>query len=288
MRVPEYRLLPGALAVRTPIQQRLRGSPKHDHVSYELDLLPYYLSGSTQALLTLAADQLAFAQKYRARDASTRWILGPDETDVLAYSVDAFLNNARWTQNAMIPYLSHGLHGSLPSGLSLPKSMKDLIPLVRKNASLLGEPISELLLKYWERSGRQLKDYRDLQHFAKRTSEAQIFFPGEHASINLLLPSNPEVKSSSKLRFGKPEVHALQYLLGATEELIRVSAKLMHLLTPPAHSDTRVVEVMFAPRVPLTLGDGSTIAGVRIKDPEVFRAAIAHLAQHLFENEEGN
>jgi hypothetical protein len=202
-------------------------------------------------------------------------ILRPEEADLLGFSVDAYLDNARRAQDAFVPYLQRSLR------LHLKRSLSDVIKQLRKHQDLLPAPIAAHLLEYWDESGGRLRDYRDLQHFTKRTSDARIYFPhsGEPA-FYFQLPNNPECKSPGDLRFGNPDVHAVIYVWNSFESLLRVSAGLMRLLTPPSETGECELELAFVFQSPVT---NQALYGNRILNPLGLEERLRSLAHTLYE-----
>jgi hypothetical protein len=176
---------------------------------FDLELLPYALGGTWHALSEFAGIQRELVERTPPEQLEGLALFGlaADERDRLSYMFDNFLDAARRSQNAVIHYLSRGLK------LSLPASMNDLIKRLRDEQFEFPPGPRKVLLEYWDRFGGRLKDYRDLsQHHALVTSDARLVRSAEgRVGVYLLLPSNPEVKSAGKLKFGDPEVHALPY-----------------------------------------------------------------------------
>lgn len=65
------------------------------------------------------------------------------------------------------------------------------------------EPLRDLVTQYWKKHGAALVDYRDIdQHFdVLQTGCLLTFEKGKIASLTIVLPDNPEVKSKSRYTY---------------------------------------------------------------------------------------
>ncbi len=176
---------------------------------FDLELLPYSMGATWYALSEFARLQrevIAEIGSERPKDA-VFYGLPVAQRDILSFMFDNFLDSARRSQNAVIHYLSRGLK------ISLPGSMNVLVRRLKDETKPFPPGPRSRLLNYWDMFGKRLKDYRDLsQHHALVTSDARLIRSDEgRIGVYLMLPSNPEVKSAGKLKFGDPEVHAFPY-----------------------------------------------------------------------------
>ena len=136
-------------------------------------------------------------------------LLSHNDRDVMAFIVDNFLDSARRTQNVLLNYISNSY-----SLKNFPKSMNDFIKKIEYWEEKIPKNIVQTIHNYWDKSGRQLKDYRDLsQHFAVIASDARAFKDGSgEIHIFFVLPNNPEIKSASKTIYESPYIHVLIYV----------------------------------------------------------------------------
>ena len=210
------------------LRQQLTPSLDDDafrNVHFQLELLPYCLRAASSALETLVSEiQTVVSDSLSSLPPESRDILipKPEVTERLSYQVDYFLDAARRSQNAWIPYLRRRF------GLSLRSSLNDLMKQLKSRDLGLPEEIRRELTAYWESHGKQLKDYRDIvQHHGPVLSEARVFRAADGTPfIWLTLPNNPEVKSYSQLSFENPTVHAFLYIRKQYHELVEFSYRL--------------------------------------------------------------
>src|SRR5437667_3248798 len=102
---------------------------------YDLELLPYTLGLCWYAVTELARmqDELSKAFSDEAFKESTIHGLGDEARDRMTYAIDAFLDAARRSQNAVIHYLRRWL------GKQLPLSMNKLVKAMRAGSIQLPE-----------------------------------------------------------------------------------------------------------------------------------------------------
>src|SRR6266550_2894726 len=177
---------------------------------YDLELLPYTLGLCWYAVTELARTQDELSKGFSEEEFKESDIhgLGNEARDRMTYAIDAFLDAARRSQNAVIYYLRRDL------GMQLPLSMNKLVKGIKARSIQLPEGLQAGILRYWDEHGLRLKQYRDLaQHHALVTSDARLFqgSSGERA-MYFALPNNPEVASPARLRFGTPPVQAFPYV----------------------------------------------------------------------------
>ena len=218
-----YSLIPHLPVLRHQLTRSLDfGGDAFRNAHFQLELLPYCLGAASAALETLISEiQTIVSDNLSSEPPETQATIlpKPEVTARLSYQVDHFLDAARRTQNAWIPYLSRRF------SLSLPISLSALMNRLESRDLGLPEEIRRALTEYWKRHGKRLKDYRDLsQHHALVLSEARVFRAADGTpSIWLTLPHNPEVKSSSQLSFENPTVHASSYVREQYCELMAFS-----------------------------------------------------------------
>jgi len=196
--------------------------------------------------------------------------IGAGGRDQLSYRIDSFLEAARRTQNAVIPYLSKAL------SISLPASLADLVKRIEKEKVLLPENIAKDILGYWTNQGRKLKDYRDLsQHHALVASEVRVFKASVgKPAIYIALPKNPEAKDPNKLDFDDPPVQAYYYLKEQLRWLIRFCHVVTTALTVPPSGPSRSVSASIVFRNSLKMGAGAQLVGHTIFTDEEIRKDI--------------
>jgi hypothetical protein len=209
-----------------------------------LEQLPYCLDNAYYSILQVVRLQQDIAKTLKEdlpSDNLIRRILESSERDPIAFMIDSFLDSARRTQNALIPYLSRGL------SISLPNSMDDLMKNLDKEKVSLPSSIEKQLKSYWHGHGKKLKDYRDLaQHHALVSSEGYIFRASDGAPcIYLALPNNPEEKSIARLKYNDPVIHAFLYALVEFTKLLAISYRITYLLLPSEVNRNQYAETLF-------------------------------------------
>lgn len=202
-------LVPLLQFARTQLLPPMEDKSAFDHVSLQLEQLPYCLGALSYAYLEFVATLHATVIFDIAKTPSPSGIhvLRPEERDRVCFLIDSFLEAGRRSQNALIPYVSKAY------GVSLPSSLHDLERKVRAGKVALPEALASLIIQYWSSHGERLKQYRDLsQHHALVSSDARTFVANAAPCVYLVLPNNPEAKSASKLQFVEPFVHAQAFL----------------------------------------------------------------------------
>jgi hypothetical protein len=178
-------------------------------------------------------------------------LLSTSERNFLGSVIDHFLEAARRIQDALISYIIRGLQ------ISLPLSMSDVVKRLDANKVSLPEEVSMPLLSYWERSGRLLKEYRDLsQHSAITASEPRVLINKEGvAGISFIIANNPETKSSKSLRFTEPEIPAFMFIRTQFYHLVSITDEITRALIDP--EETRAIVYCTGVFSPLVIGEGS-------------------------------
>ncbi|HVF60185.1 MAG TPA: hypothetical protein VNJ70_10285 [Thermoanaerobaculia bacterium] len=178
--------------------------------------------------------------------------------------IDTFLEAARRTQNALVPYISRGL------SIGLKSSLGDVMKDVAQGKVVLHPVLDDLLRGYWGSYGSRLKDYRDLsQHHALVSSDARIYTDENgKPGLYLLLPSNPEAKNPAKLEFGNPSVFAFMYI-----------REQFHKLLSTTYWVTRAL-------FDLIPGESKQFVGHIFRDPVVLGPGVQRVAHRLFAEEE--
>lgn len=249
-----YELLPHLQALRTQLLEPYREDDERFRSAYfDLELLPYSLASCWQAVSETArlyretVDGVDSAELHGVVFQG----LKPETRDQLSFPVDHFFGAARRAQNAVIHYLGRGLR------LSLPSSMNKLVRRLEAGRITIPAAPQRELLKYWKTHGVQLKHYRDLaQHHALVTSDARVMASADgRVGLYLLLPSNPEEKAAGRLRFGDPEIHALDYIKREFKVLVAFMDWLTKGLLAPSGGPRRV-SLLAVPRDPVVLGPG--------------------------------
>jgi hypothetical protein len=247
--------------------------------AFQLEQLPYAL-GSTclsffefihlqNGLVTTVLQQVA--------DRNVIQVLSTDHRNLMSFKIDSFLDAARRTQNALLPYISRAC------SIGLPSSMHDAMKRLAAHKVSLPDRIVKLLSEYWENSGRLLKAYRDLaQHHALVASDARTFFAADGTpSIYLVLPNNPEAKSPPQLKYEEPVVHAFLYLRRAFYELVKICYRVTRDLLGTDERTTGIQQVVF--KAPMRLGGPARQEGHRLPVPEGMRRELSRLLRNLLE-----
>lgn len=231
------------------------GLDDYKNAHFQLELLPYCLGAASTALEILVSEiQTLLSKNLSSTPPGGEFTIlpKPEDTNLLSYQVDHFLDVARRAQNAWISYLRLGLRLQ-HHGEQLPKSLNDVMKGLDTRDYGLPEEIQRKLRKYWEGHGKRLKNYRDLaQHLPTTvTSEVQVIVAADGTpSIWLALPNNPEEKSPARLRFKNPTVHAFSYVREQHYELVAFSYWLCDKLIEETTA-RNIVSFASVPRHPL-------------------------------------
>src|SRR5262245_44460337 len=274
-----HKLLPhlGALQI-----QLLRGLEEDDDrfrsTYYDLELLPYAVGAAWHGLSEFARIERQILLDFPPDRLKGLLFFGstPGQRDLLSYMFDNFLDAARRAQNAVIHYLSRGLQ------ISLPSSMHDLVTGMNARRITIPDQPQQMILRYWEKRGKRLKDYRDLaQHHALVTSDARVVGSEDgRVGIYLLLPSNPEVKKAGRLVFGDPEIHAFPYAKNEFCLLLQFLDWLTKgLVREPPESQSQMALNVF--RDPAKVGSGVSYRAHVPPTSEQLEAEVLGLLQRL-------
>jgi hypothetical protein len=236
---PPLGLLSHLIALRTDLYEQWAAranepvvrlnSPTH----VKLELLPYAVSEMWHAFTSFICATHHMAAKLD-EDIPIHpecFFLSDADRDVLAYSIDAFMNAGRRAQNAVLPYLSSALRQSLPASLSDVFTKQGQTDL-RKYPMLA--PFAPMLESYWQANGQSLRAYRVLmEHRTLVASEACLARSDAGTVVlHMLLPSNPDTRTPTELIYGHPPVHALLYMEQAFIALVRFAESMTRPLLP--------------------------------------------------------
>jgi hypothetical protein len=204
-------------------------SPTH----VKLELLPYAVSEMWHAFTSFigATHRIAATLDEDIPILPECFVLSDADRDVLAYSIDAFMNAGRRAQNAVLPYLSSALRQSLPASLSDVFTKHGQTNLRKYPVLDIFAPILE---SYWQGDGQSLRAYRVLmEHRTLVASEAFLArLDASTVVLQMLLPSNPDAGSPTELIYGHPPVHALLYMEQAFIALVRFAESITRPLLP--------------------------------------------------------
>lgn len=138
-------------------------------------------------------------------------------------NISEILTSIRILQNEIMNAISKQENKS-NNKITLPNSMSDFVKEIKKNVDKynLTNELKEIIKKYWNTSGKLVKDYRDIdQHFGFLFEKALIN-DFKNPKLIILLPDNPNVKSNKKFTFYK-KINALEFIISefyALENLI--------------------------------------------------------------------
>ncbi|WP_064598053.1 hypothetical protein [Pseudomonas sp. DR 5-09] len=137
--------------------------------------------------------------QYTLFDDKYRWpqpeilFRSPSMFDLFA-SYSAYLLSIRLAQNSILNILGKKL------GLSIPQSMNGIAEWKRKNK--IPKRTLDLIILYWEQSGFEIKQYRDLdQHYGLVARDAWIVRSSQGVDLKVYLPDDPAIQSESKFTF---------------------------------------------------------------------------------------
>ncbi len=215
-------LVPHLPNLKIEIQSHYKGS-NYQSTKRDLEQLPYSLEASYHALKNLLTDANRIANDFREwgiKGKKGSIIIPGRPCEELAFMIDNFLEAARRSQNALIPYLSKSFR------ISIKHSMRNLIKDINDKNIQLQKEIEIALVKYWKNHGLRLKHYRDAsQHYCIVSSDVVLKYDGDKAFLHLSLVNNPEkVKQSgpSAIRWEKPFVHAIPFVIKSFFALLEV------------------------------------------------------------------
>lgn len=242
----------------------------------ELEMLPYTLSAARYACIQVLRSQLLMVEGFFREQPDFRgvFVLSSEQQSELSFAVDSFLESARRTQNALIPYLSRAFEVSLPSSLS------DLAASITKGKVSLPPSVADLLMAYWHKHGKRLKDFRDVsQHHSLVSLDARVFLADDgRRCLRLLLPSNPELKTTSKLVYGDPPLHAIPYVRDQFFKLLSICYCLTRLILDLVPGERGQVSTPLL-REPIFLG--VPVQGHRLFSVEETENAISSLLERV-------
>jgi len=240
----------------------------------DLERLPYSLGGMSYAFFEIIRCQAELKSLAPERG---MFVPPPAKTESLSYMLDMFLDHARRTANAIIPYLRqrYSLHES-----AVPKSMSDW-----KETHLDKLPDGDarnLVREYWERHGKKAKAYRDLaQHYTLLVyDDCMLFLSAEGTpALCAALPNNPEEAISTRaMPSYDPPIHAVPYM----RELLYESARFVHRLSVRLLDPSKPLNVAsLGPNIRGWMGpsrQGVRVASVGMIDAEL-RKLTAELAK---------
>lgn len=173
----------------------------------QLERLPYCMGGAYRAVMEvrqLLAAAVSAHQEEFARSKANQMILGQGETLFIRNAVDSYLDVSCRAQDAVLAYVSTTFYRSLRQSLS--RYVKAL-----KNGKVFSHPeIEAALSEYWSKTGRRLRQYRDLaQHHAVVASEGTLVMRSDGLiEVALLLPTDPSVKAPKDWTYRSPAVPA--------------------------------------------------------------------------------
>jgi hypothetical protein len=141
--------------------------------------------------------------------------------------------------------------------------------------------IGQLVLDYWDKHGKKLKDYRDLaQHHALVASDVRIFLaPSGQSLLYMTLPNNPMAKSATALSYSNPAVHATIYLETEFVALIRFAHELVRRMVDPRGPHKSGPRFRF--KGPLAVGPGALREGTTVPTPVEIEARFTRLLREL-------
>jgi hypothetical protein len=274
-----HRLLPHLNVLQRQFLRGLDDDEERFRSTYfDLELLPYALGAAWHALSEFVRIQREILADFPPERLKGLAFVGlaPQRRDLLSHPFDNFIDATRRAQNAVIHYLSRGLRKSMPA------SMHKLVHAMQKEKITLPQLPQREILKYWEKHGQRLKEYRDLaQHHALVTSDARVVGSDDgRVGLYLLLPSNPEVKSAGKLSFGHPEVHASPYAKHEFKVLVAFLDWLTKgLITDPPELRSQIALNVF--REPARLGPGVSYRAHVPPSAEKLEAEIREILDQL-------
>jgi hypothetical protein len=201
------------------------------HVTAGLELLPYCLGAASLAMFDLARNQITIvAAKAASENPGTTSELAEAQRNLLAYRLDCFLDAARRSQNAIIPYLRRA-----GPQLNLPKSLADIVKSLTNGTLALPEPFRSDTLDYWKKYGATLKSYRDLgQHYIIVGSSPKVVVPRSgKPALHFCLPNNPNARPINKLQYDNPQVHVQQFVIDQFASLLAYCYTVLEHLVDP-------------------------------------------------------
>lgn len=126
----------------------------------------------------------------------------PTLSDLMS-RIPPILSSIRIMQNFTLKLLNSRFN------ISLPKSMSSLIK--RGNKFNLPNNIYNLIEKYWNVSGKSVKDYRDFEHHYLTLIRNIHFRFSPKLHLFIPFPDNPEVKSFKKFTYHR-EINGIKYV----------------------------------------------------------------------------
>lgn len=218
-------LTPSIFDVDTPTPDHMG---RDQAVRFELEQLPYNLGATHHALLRLEQELRALTSAIPEIGSSARctYFVGDERRLPIAWTVDTFLDAGRRTQNSLTRYIARAFRTSVPASLST------LVGDTAKYARKVPADVLDLISRYWDGAGNELKAYRDLaQHYTIVSSDIYVTQqPAGGLGIQLLLPSSTDERALQRISYGPPYVQAGVWCRAAFMSLFEVAYSLQYLL----------------------------------------------------------
>lgn len=164
----------------------------HLNVAHSLSSIVYALERMYLLRKECVDQYMLFENDYKWSDTEILF-RSPSIFDMFS-SYSTYLLSMRLAQNSLLNILGKKL------SMTIPQSMNGILDWKRKNT--LPKEVFNLIASYWETSGFELKQYRDLdQHYGLVARDAWIVKSNQGVSIKVYLPDNPAIQSESKFTF---------------------------------------------------------------------------------------
>jgi hypothetical protein len=241
----------------------------------QLQHLPYTLRGMETALEQFLITAIDVVNKHAVEGPTAIALIRPFFRDRLNLFVDLFLDTARRTQNALLPYLRRRY------GIDSPNSLSEFMKRLHERPGRIPASVVGLLKDYWSSHGRRLKDYRDLaQHHALVASHARVTMAlSGKPLLYLTLPNNPEEKSAIRHLYSEPTIHATEYLGVEFEALVRLCHEMVRQMIDPSTNPPRGLAFRFPEG--LNLGPGAQPVGAVVPTVTEIEVRLTRLLTEL-------
>jgi hypothetical protein len=253
-----------------------QGADPFKKAKLALEQLPYSLGGMSYAFFEFVRHQAELKTLAPERGVI---VPQPGKTEPLSFMLDMFLDHARRTANAVIPYLRYKYslhHGELNKSMAQTMERKLLAKAPR-----MPRDVCKLIEEYWEHHGETAKAYRDLaQHYTLLVYDDCMLSVSQEGTpaMYVALPNNPEEDRATPSY--DPPIHAAPYM----RELLHESIRFVHWLSVRLLDTSKPLNVATSgPNIRGWMGPSRQV--VRVASVDMIDAELRKLTVELAEEE---
>lgn len=175
----------------------------HQSIIYSISTLMLSIE-SIHSLKNECIDQYKLFENKVVKKTKKTYFRSPSLDNIFIH-LSTTITNLRILQNTIIQILPREKNADTTNSMSEFYKRKDKCTYLKKNTEIIN-----IITNYWEKHGMQVKHYRDFeQHFGVMYSNAWI--NKDNFELIIILPDNPEQKSSQKLKYEK-NIDAISFI----------------------------------------------------------------------------